>query len=82
MLKFYRINRQTDRQIDGRTDRRTDRQSTDGVGRPNVAEFVDFWRKRFSVQLQRCNSRVILKKLSAFDITDTCNEYSTQYFRH
>ena len=56
--------------------------STDGVGRPNAAEFVDFWRKRFSVQLQRCNSRVILKKLSAFDIKDTCNEYSTQYFRH
>ena len=48
--------------------RKLAQRSTDGVGRPNAAEFVDFWRKRFSVQLQRCNSRVILKKLSAFDI--------------
>ena len=38
--------------------------SSDEAGRPNAAEFLDFWRKMFSVQLQKCNVQVISKKLS------------------
>ena len=38
--------------------------SSDEAGRPNAVEFLDFWRKRFSVQLQKCNVKVIAKKLS------------------
>ena len=41
------------------------KKSSDKVGRPNAAEFIDFWSKRFSVQLQKCNTRVISKKLSS-----------------
>ena len=38
--------------------------SSDEAERPNAVEFLDFWRKRFSVQLQKCNVQVISKKLS------------------
>ena len=38
--------------------------SSDEAGRPNAAEILDFWRKMFSVQLQKCNVQVISKKLS------------------
>ena len=44
--------------------RQTDRQ-TDRVERPYAAKFIDFWSKRFSVQLQKCNARVISKKVSS-----------------
>ena len=37
-------------------------QSSDEFGRPNPPEFLDFWRKRFAVQLQRCNASVIRRK--------------------
>ena len=39
--------------------------SLDKIGRPNAPEFIDYWRKRFSVQLQKCNAKVLLKKSSA-----------------
>ena len=38
---------------------------TDDFGRPNRAEFKDNWRKRFAIQLQKCNAGVFLRKTSA-----------------
>ena len=57
--------------------------SSDEVGQPNAPEFVDFWRKRFSVQLQKCNARVIQKKLNV--LCGGCQipeSLSTQFFYH
>ena len=28
------------------------------------AEFMSYWRRRFSVTLQKCNSKVVLRKVS------------------
>ena len=57
---------ETDRQTDRQTDnRQTDKRSTDDFGRPNRAEFKDNWRKRFAIQLQKCNAGVFLRKTSA-----------------
>ena len=33
--------------------------STDECGNSNSSQFKTYWRERLSVQLQRCNSRVI-----------------------
>ena len=41
------------------------KRSTDDFGRPNRAEFKDNWRKRFAIQLQKCNAGVFLRKTSA-----------------
>ena len=38
--------------------------SRDDLGKKNSKEFLCFWRKRFSVSLQRCNSKTIARKLS------------------
>ena len=54
----------------------------DIVGRPNAAEFIDFWSKRFSIQLQKCNARVISKKLSTMSEDNRCDLFATQYFSH
>ena len=36
--------------------------SRNDQGKKNEADFCRYWRRRFSVSLQKCNSRVILKK--------------------
>ena len=33
-------------------------------GQQNTVEFLNYWRRRFSVSLQRCNAKVVLKKIS------------------
>ena len=38
--------------------------SRDIEGRKNTAEFRNYWRRHFSIVLQRCNSKVILNKLA------------------
>ena len=58
------------------------KKSSDKVGRPNAAEFIDFWSKRFSIQLQKCNARVISKKLSSLSEDNRCDLFATQYFSH
>ena len=57
--------------------------SRDELGRPNAAEFLDIWRKRFSTQLQKSNAKVIMRKISALtnDIDRTV-DCSTQFFSH
>ena len=57
--------------------------SSDEAGRPNAAEFLDFWRKRFSIQLQKCNVKVISKKLSMLcGGSERPDSLSTQFFPH
>ena len=34
-------------------------------GRPNPSDFKTQWRRRLSVQLQRCNARVIARKMAS-----------------
>ena len=58
------------------------KKSSDEVGRLNSAEFIDFWRKRFSVQLQKCNAIVISKKSSSLTGVNRSDFYATQYFSH
>ena len=38
-------------------------QSRNEEGLTNPAEFKAVWRKRLSLQLQRCNANVIMKKI-------------------
>ena len=38
------------------------KKSRDELGRPNAAEFLDIWGKRFSNHLQKCNAKVIMRK--------------------
>ena len=38
--------------------------SKDDFGKSNRAEFKDYWRQRFAIQLQCCNANVLLKKIS------------------
>ncbi|XP_062507491.1 uncharacterized protein LOC134183920 [Corticium candelabrum] len=59
-------------------------QSSDEFGRPNPSEFLDFWRKRFAIQLQRCNASVIRRKASALCANDEfkLDSSSTQVFSH
>ena len=40
------------------------RRSVDEVGRSNAEEFKSYYRRCFSVLLQKCNARVIMKKLT------------------
>ena len=44
--------------------------SVDELGKPNPSEFLDHWRKIFSVQLQKCNSNTIIKKVSSLSNED------------
>ena len=55
-----------------------------GIGKPNALEFIDSWRKRFSVQLQKYNAKVVLKKSSALcsDGVNKLVSYGTQFFSH
>ena len=57
--------------------------SSDEARRPNAAEFLDFWRKIFSVQLQKCNVKVISKKLSMLcGRSERPDSLSTQFLPH
>ena len=58
------------------------KKSCDEIGRPNAAEFLDFWRKRFSLQLQKCNAKVILRKMASLSSDTSSAKYSTQFFSH
>ena len=58
------------------------KKSSDEVGRLTAAEFIDFWSKRFSVQLQRCNANVISKKSSSLTGVNRSDFYGTQFFSH
>ena len=40
------------------------RRSVDEVGRSNAEEFKSYYRRCFSVLLQKCNARVIMKKFT------------------
>ena len=44
--------------------------STDECGNNNSSQFKTYWRERLSVQLQRCNSRVIYRKVGLLDRGD------------
>ncbi|XP_062507564.1 uncharacterized protein LOC134183980 [Corticium candelabrum] len=59
-------------------------QSSDEFGQPNPREFLDFWRKRFAIQLQRCNASVIRRKALALCATEEfkLDSSSTQFFSH
>ena len=52
----------------------------------NAVQFKSFWRKRFSMILQRCNARVILKKLSRLSETkndmDKLFDFEVQFQVH
>ena len=71
MLEIYIIDRQTDRQADrqalGTTGKKYLHQlslrSTDECGNSNSSQFKTYWKERLSVHLQRCNSRVIYRKV-------------------
>ena len=40
-------------------------------GHPSTCEFVGYWRKRLSLQIQKCNAGVIFRKLSSLtEFTD------------
>ena len=58
------------------------KKSSDEVGRVNPAEFIDFWSKRFSVQIQKCNENIISKKSSSLTGVNRSDFYATQYFSH
>ena len=62
-------------------------QSVDEDGRENSKEFKTFWRRCFSVALQRCNASVLRRKLSRIAqfrnrSPRTFDSYSSQLFRH
>ena len=40
------------------------KESADEGGHPNTCEFVGYWRKRLSLQIQKCNAGVIFRKLN------------------
>ena len=49
------------------------KRSLDEVGRPNIGEFMDFFRKRFSIQLQKCNVKV-KETFRRFALTQHCRD--------
>ena len=53
--------------------------SRDIEGRKNTAEFRNYWRRRFSIVLQWCNSKVILNKLAR--ISSSSNQVETLFDR-
>ena len=52
----------------------------------NVVQFKSHWRKRLSVILQKCNARVLLKKLSRLScdniVADDLFDFDIQYQVH
>ena len=50
------------------------KQSISISGSQNISNFKNFWRKRLSTILQRCNAQVMLKKLSRL----SCSEVDIQ----
>ena len=52
----------------------------------NVVQFKSHWRKRLSVILQKCNARVLLKKLSRLScdniVADDLIDFDIQYRVH
>ena len=38
--------------------------SRDEAGRKNVSDFKCYWRRRIAVQIQKCNAKVIARKIS------------------
>ena len=59
------------------------KKSRDELGRPNAAEFLDIWRKRFSTQLQKCNAKAIMRKISTLTNDIDCTvDCSTQFLSH
>ena len=59
-------------------------QSSDEFSQPNPPEFLDFWRKRFAIQLQRCNASIRRRKALALCATEEfkLDSSSTQFFSH
>ncbi len=56
---------------------------SDESGRPNAEKVLDFYRKRFSVQLQKCSVQVKSKKLSMLcSGSGKSGSLSTQPFPH
>ena len=60
------------------------RRSCDDAGNNNCNEFMCFWRKRFSITLQRCNAKTIAKKISilTFNSCNTVDDFVTQFYIH
>ena len=57
--------------------------SRDEAGQFNPVEFMDFLCKPFSVQMQRCNAKVIQRKVARLNHKGRrLVNYSTQYFSH
>ena len=52
----------------------------------NVVQFKSHWRKRLSIILQKCNARVLLKKLSRLScdniVADDLFDFDIQYQVH
>ena len=46
------------------------KQSSSISGSQNISNFKNFWRKRLSTILQRCNAQVMLKKLSRLSCSE------------
>ena len=77
----YNTDGWTDGEMDRQKDRQTDRQ-TDLVDL-TLLSFLDIWRKRFSTQLQKCNAKVIMRKISTLTNDIDCTvDCSTQFFSH
>ena len=38
--------------------------SRDETGRKNVSDFKCYWRRRIAVQIQKCNAKVLARKIS------------------
>ena len=61
------------------------KRSRSSVGKCNEAEFRGYWRHRFAVLLQRCNARVMEKKLEkilGFACDPNTSDRSVQYILH
>ena len=55
----------------------------DEDGKHNSTEFKSFWRQRLSIELQRCNAQVIIRKLSTANQSrgSSTHTYSNQFYR-
>ena len=95
-LLYWQIDRQAGRQAGRQADRQnrqtyrqTDifvnisKSSVDEDGKHNSTEFKTFWRRRLSIELQRCNAQVIIRKLSRANQSrdSSTHTYSNQFYR-
>lgn len=55
------------------------KQSVDEVGRSNIGEFIDFWGKKISVQLQKCSAKVNIKNSLLEDENMGAQTFSTEF---